>query len=178
MNKIHFGEGDTDSMYWVIAGDKKDGYQQGFKNVIIDQKFYDENVYKWLHDPSKGIEDEKKLLGLSIEKEGPTLIAISPKCYYFREFNEKEIMKMKGVSRRTNKQIGAADCMLVIREKKIITGKNITFRTQKVGNDHMMTKQVQTKVALSPSHNKMIVSEGDACAPFIYGLKREDYIFE
>jgi hypothetical protein len=59
MDKLHFVEGDTDSMYWGIAGDPNDNIHQGFKNIIKDKEFYDANVYKWFPDPSKGIEDEK-----------------------------------------------------------------------------------------------------------------------
>jgi hypothetical protein len=176
MKKMHFGEGDTDSMYWIIAGLKEDGLQQGFKNVIIDQNFYDENVYKWLPDPNKGLKDEKKLLGLTVEKEGSCLIAISPKCYYLRDFNEKEIMKIKGLSQKNNGHITQEMVLGVIRENKTIKGENKIFRTQKIENVWKMTKQVQTKVAISALHNKMICLENNACAPFIYGLKREDYI--
>jgi hypothetical protein len=48
MEKTHYIEGDTDSMYWPVAGDPndKDGIHQGFKNIIIDKEFYDANIYK------------------------------------------------------------------------------------------------------------------------------------
>jgi hypothetical protein len=47
MDKIHFIEGDTDSMYWAISDNKEKNYEQGFKYVIKDEKFYNENVYKF-----------------------------------------------------------------------------------------------------------------------------------
>ena len=34
MDKIHFIEGDTDSMYWAIAGNLEDDFKQGFKHVV------------------------------------------------------------------------------------------------------------------------------------------------
>jgi hypothetical protein len=33
-------------MYWAVSGSKLDDYQQGFKHVIKDHKFYNENIYK------------------------------------------------------------------------------------------------------------------------------------
>jgi hypothetical protein len=36
MNRMHFVEGDTDSMYWAISGDVKEDLHQGFKYVIKD----------------------------------------------------------------------------------------------------------------------------------------------
>ena len=44
--KIHFIEGDTDSMYWAISGNPDKDYKQGFDYVIKDRKFYEENK-KW-----------------------------------------------------------------------------------------------------------------------------------
>jgi hypothetical protein len=46
-NKIHFIEGDTDSMYWAVAGNPNEDYRQGFKYVIRDEKFYNKHVYKF-----------------------------------------------------------------------------------------------------------------------------------
>jgi hypothetical protein len=34
MTRIHFVEGDTDSMYWAISGSKEENYEQRFKSVI------------------------------------------------------------------------------------------------------------------------------------------------
>jgi hypothetical protein len=47
MTKIHFVERDTNSMYWAVSGSKSDDYQKGFKYVIKDHKFYNENTYKF-----------------------------------------------------------------------------------------------------------------------------------
>jgi hypothetical protein len=48
MNKIHFIYGDTDSMYFAIAGDPNEDYNQGFKHVVLDKEYYDEHVFKSL----------------------------------------------------------------------------------------------------------------------------------
>jgi hypothetical protein len=47
MNKIHFIEGDTDSMYFAVAGNMHEDNSQGFKYVIKDEKFYNNNIYKF-----------------------------------------------------------------------------------------------------------------------------------
>jgi hypothetical protein len=39
MSKIHFVEGDTDSMYWAVSGSEDDIYEQGFKHVIKKSHF-------------------------------------------------------------------------------------------------------------------------------------------
>jgi hypothetical protein len=48
VNKFHYVEGDTDSLYFAISGDKNEDNKQGFKHIITDEKFSNENVYKWL----------------------------------------------------------------------------------------------------------------------------------
>jgi hypothetical protein len=47
MSKIHFVEGDTDSMYWAVSGSEDDTYEQGFKHVIKDHNFYNATIYKY-----------------------------------------------------------------------------------------------------------------------------------
>jgi hypothetical protein len=98
MNRIHFIHGDTDAFYWAVAGKMDDelGNKQGFKHVVTDKEFYDQNVFKFLphhafcFDESyrpkfetkmEAMAHEKKLLGLAIEKQGDNLIALGPKCY-------------------------------------------------------------------------------------------------
>jgi hypothetical protein len=110
MTKVHFVEGDTDSMYMAVAGNPNDDCHQGFKYVIKNKEYYDKYVYKWLPDPNKDIDDEKKLLGAAIEKEGYLMIAIAPKCYYLKttrptERQQTEAKKMKGVSVGLNPDI-------------------------------------------------------------------------
>jgi hypothetical protein len=54
-NKIHFIEGDTDSIYLALAGDPSKGIHQGFEYVVKDREFYDKHKYEWFPDPTKGI---------------------------------------------------------------------------------------------------------------------------
>jgi hypothetical protein len=94
MNKIHFVEGDTDNMYWAVAGSELEGYEQGFKFVIKDHKFYNDNIYKYasgfftsnfsnptFNSKIQKIAFDKKLLGLAIEKPCENMIALAPKTY-------------------------------------------------------------------------------------------------
>ena len=91
MDKIHFIEGDTDSMYWAIAGNPEENFKQGFKHVIKDKEYYDKNVFKFLpynffcfdeksqpmlNTHAEKLPHEKKLLGLAVEKEGLNMVAL------------------------------------------------------------------------------------------------------
>jgi hypothetical protein len=88
MDKLHFIEGDTDSMYWAVAGDEDLDYHQGFEGVVIDWGEYTYQLLKWFPDKSKGLKDEKKLLGLCVEKEGTEMIALGPKCYTIKAYEK------------------------------------------------------------------------------------------
>ena len=96
MNKIHFVEGDTDSMYWAISGDASRDETQYFDAVIKDKDFYYANWHKWLPNKFGDIpkeyqltfEDavaekfhEKKLLGFAVEKASYNMVALMAKCY-------------------------------------------------------------------------------------------------
>jgi hypothetical protein len=47
MTRLHFVEGDTDSMYWAVSGSESDNYEQQFKHVIKDHNFYNNNICKF-----------------------------------------------------------------------------------------------------------------------------------
>jgi hypothetical protein len=48
MERIHYAEGDTDSLFLSVAGNPEEDYHQAFKHVILNEKFYNKNVYNWL----------------------------------------------------------------------------------------------------------------------------------
>jgi hypothetical protein len=112
VHKFHYVEGDIDSLYFAISGHKDEGINQGFKHIITDEKFYNENIYKWLpsdfysSDNSNPVFDnaidkmknDKKLLGFDSEKTSECMIALAPKMYI--TFNPYKIqsLKMKGLS--------------------------------------------------------------------------------
>ncbi|KAA6309018.1 MAG: hypothetical protein EZS28_056586, partial [Streblomastix strix] len=116
MTKLHFIEGDTDSAYWAISGKQviqtdanqqeyEDNLHQGFKYVIKDQQFYDADAKYYFPTLVGDKQNEKKLLGLSIENEGDEMIALAPKNYYIHTFKCNQltdVIKPKGVNLRQN----------------------------------------------------------------------------
>jgi hypothetical protein len=95
MDRMHFIEGDTDSMYWAVAGSLSETNKQTFKYVIKDHEFYNQNVYKFLpadfyssDNSNPKFESKlemdlfrKKLGGLELEKQRDCMIALAPKMY-------------------------------------------------------------------------------------------------
>ena len=166
MDRIHFIEGDTDSMYFAIAGDPNEDYTQGFKHVIKDQEFYDKHVYEWFPKPNNdrylAMKDEKKLLGLCIENQGENMIALSPKCYTIDKPGQPTI-KVKGINKKQNK-IECDDYMKAITTK--IDGKNISLQMNRSEEEYQMSMKMIEKTALTGANTKMYVMENQSCAPF------------
>jgi hypothetical protein len=95
VSRMQFIEGDTDSMFWGIAGNMSEGHNQKFKYIIKDEEFYNENVYKWFPSDFYSTDNsnpiftdtlskkkfDKKLLGFAVEKESDCVIALAPKVY-------------------------------------------------------------------------------------------------
>lgn len=160
MERIHYIEGDTDSAYWAIAGDPNNDYHQRFDHVIKDEEYYNEHVYEYFPDPNKDIFDEKKLLGLAIEKEGENCIALAPKCYtIWNNDNTTKSLKLKGVSLKKNK-IVYPDYEKSLT--KPVSGININLQM----NKNMMSKITIVKNALTASHTKMVVLPNQSCCPY------------
>ena len=169
MNKIHFVEGDTDSQYWAVAGDLYDSDKQGFKYVINDEQFYNENVFKWLpydffctdekyrpqfNTDKERMSHEKKLLGCAIEKQGLNIVALGPKCYTTwgtTENNEKQIsLKVKGVNKNTNKHLNYKSYCEVIAEEKTINGTNYLLQFKQIDNSTFsISNEVKVKTKLN-----------------------------
>jgi hypothetical protein len=170
MDKIHFIEGDTDSMYYAVAGDPEAGIHQQFDNVVKDIDFYYQHRYEWFPDPAKGKEDEKKLGGVAVENEGSEMYAVAPKNYTIIKPG-KPILKNKGVSLNKNKHITPQSYISNLNTGEVIKGENKGFGIK--GNT--MTKYSVDKVAISGIHTKMIVLKSNACAPYVFGLKVKDY---
>ena len=96
---------------------------------------------------SKDVFDEKKLLGLAIEKEGENCIALAPKCYtIFNNNNTTKSLKLKGVSLKKNK-IVSSDYRKSMDAP--IQGKNINLQFK--GKN--MTKITIVKNALTACEN-------------------------
>ena len=171
MNRIHFIEGDTDSAYFAIAGSPEEDNTQMFKHVIKNQKFYDEHVYEWLPDPNKNVYDEKKILGMAVEKYGDNCIALAPKCYtIWNNTGVTKSLKLKGVSLKKNKII-SSDYQEVITNETVKAGRNISLQLK----HNKMSKVFITKNALTMTHTKMICLPNNSCAPYIHGMKADQY---
>jgi hypothetical protein len=191
MSKIHFIEGDTDSMYWAIAGDPNENYKQGFKYVIKDYSFYNQNVFKFLpynfycddsyrpkfENRRDEVAHEKKLLGFALEKEGDNMIALGPKCYTTwnntsdqnKASGKITAMRCKGVSLNQNKEINTNSYREVAEKNKIVTGINSNLQLKK----NEMVRIEMMKTALSGRHTKMYCYEDGICAVLIKGCKYE-----
>jgi hypothetical protein len=182
MDKIHFMYLDTDSMYLAIAGNPNDNYKQGFKHVIKDPKYYDENVFKFLpwdfycvdeknrprlDTKEERIAHEKKLLGLAVEKEGTHFIALAPKCYTNWVEDGKVTLKCKGVSLKQNKHITKDSYMDILEKGDKIDGENSTLQFK----NGMMSRLSITKTALTGKLTKVHVLENGVCLPLIKGVK-------
>jgi hypothetical protein len=169
-------------MFLSIAGDTNEDCHQVFKHVILDEKFYNENVFKWLlntfyssnnSNPVFENKTEEKLFnkkfgGFSIKKASDCLVAPCPKVYCF--YNLKDILvvnekqygqrprmplasyKVKGVCKKQN-PLTPQDYIDVLDQKKILQGKNTNLQLYK----GIMSKIIMTKNVLTPIHTKFQV---------------------
>ncbi|GHU18504.1 hypothetical protein FACS189472_06940 [Alphaproteobacteria bacterium] len=174
MNRIHAVEGDTDSLYFAVAGNPRRGIRQGFQYVVKDRAFCRKHYYEWFPSWWGEKEDEKKLGGVAFEKIGDFQIANASKNYTIGvKGNEKKATKkMKGCSEKRNeKKITVQSYFDNIDKKVKIEAENCGFHVK----DGTIVKDLVNKVAISGVHTKMIVLENECCAPYIYGLNANDY---
>ena len=191
MNKIHFVEGDTDSMYWAISGDASRDETQYFDAVIKDKEFYYANWHKWLPNKFGDIPvehqlkfenavaekfHEKKLLGFAVEKASYNMVALMAKCYTaFGRGNEHDkvlAIKIKGVSKQTNKYT-QQDYLDVIERQEAKYGVNYLLRYVNCGKDEQgntIYKYARIrlyKTSLTGLHFKMQVHDDNCqtCTP-------------
>jgi hypothetical protein len=170
MNRMHFIEGDTDSMYWAVSGNPEEDYQQGFKYVIKDEKFYNENVYKFFPSSFYSTDNsnptftnkldkilfDKKLGGLAIEKQCESMIALAPKLYScYTSKNCKVEIKAKGVSKSVVKELKFDDYNNIISKKEVKAGSSENLQLHQA----IMSKIRLTKNFLTAAHTKYKVSD-------------------
>jgi hypothetical protein len=67
---FHYVEGDTDSFYFAISSKVNEGINQGFKHIITDEKFYNENIYKWLPSDFYSSDNSNPTFETAIQKMG------------------------------------------------------------------------------------------------------------
>ncbi|KAA6383709.1 MAG: hypothetical protein EZS28_020762 [Streblomastix strix] len=171
LNRIHFIEGDTDSAYWAISGNPNEDFTQQFNAVIKDTDFYNNNAKHFFATIRGDVYDEKKILGLAIERQGTAMYALAPKNY-MKETNycANSKIKLKGVNQKTNKitKDQFVDC--------INDGKITKYTNMRLGQkNHQISQLSIEKKEITGIHTKMIVLENQSCCPFIFGLTAKDY---
>jgi hypothetical protein len=177
MNRIHFIEGDTDSMYFAVAGSLHEDNTQGFKYVIKDEKFYNDNIYKFAPSGfySTGAKPtfaskleqkqfDKKLLGLEIEKQCDNMIALAPKMYSCSNGSVSIISKCKGYR---NNKLKFDDYNTIVVKKQSITGINHNLQL----HNNQMSMTAVGKNVLTASHTKYCVSNDfSMCTPLFVSV--------
>jgi hypothetical protein len=192
MDRLHFIEGDTDSMFWGIAGNLSEPRTQAFKYVIKYPEFYNNNVFKWLPadfyctDESKipkfstKLEQKKfkKRLGcFAIEKESDCVIALCPKVYIPFNRDKSSVpggkATAKGVNLSQNKLV-ESDYLKVFYEgirnvgKRVITGANTNFQL----HEGIMSKVTVHKNILTAAYTKYkVLDDFSTCVPLFYGAR-------
>jgi hypothetical protein len=190
----------------AIAGDPERDIDQGFDAIITDKEGWKIHQYDVLPDPSKGKENEKKLLGAAIENLFTEMIALAPKNYCMRrakrdkktgEFIKDEHGKIvleekskgKGVSMDRNPQLNLdtyKDCLHI---GKVKMGKNVGFKVLNldfVGEEKKVfpfnnQKKVHVhceaeKIAMTGINLKGVTKEDISCPPFILGIGACKYV--
>jgi hypothetical protein len=148
----------------------------GFQDVIKDEKFYMENIDKYLTSDFYGVKHsaatklekmqfDKKLGGLAIEKESKNMIALASKMYVIWN-DTKETGKAKGVS----ENFKHTQYQEVLEKRKIINGTNRTLRM----NEGEMRHIAVNKRALTAIYLKYKVSnDGSFCSPLFLDLNED-----
>ncbi|KAA6357093.1 MAG: hypothetical protein EZS28_047380, partial [Streblomastix strix] len=179
MDRVHFCNTDTDSMYLAIAGSQIEGYKQGLKYVIKDQGFYDNHYKEWLPWDNCTVAEEKKLMGITTESQGENIVCLAPKCYSLYNGNEQSddivslVNRMKGVSEQK------ADLTTNDYIKCLNDGCNINVTTNNLQIKIVVMSMISTeKSALTGIHNKMVVLSNGCCAPFMYGINADHYLID
>jgi len=173
MEKVHFCEGDTDSMYWAASGSPTESPDQLLTHVVKDKEFYDENVGYFMprNDIADKLErkrDEKKPLGVAIEKAFDNMVCITAKCYTaWNNSGKVEALKVKGVSKNQNKHITHQSYLEVLNSGNVLKGTNYSLRTMSSQDEKVMSKTETHKTALSPIHIKMQTHSNGSCHPYL-----------
>ncbi|KAA6387800.1 MAG: hypothetical protein EZS28_016675 [Streblomastix strix] len=174
MDRIHFIKGDTDSAYWAISGNPSEDFIQQFNAVVKRRDFYNQNAKFFIPTIRGDVYDEKKILGLAIDRQGISITALAPKNYInFKNYCDDSKIKLKGVNQKTNKitKDYIVDC---INDGKIIKCSNM-----RLGQKNLQMSQLSIeKNGITGINTTMIVLENQSYCPYIYRLNAKDYSFE
>jgi hypothetical protein len=188
INKMHYVEGDTDSLYWAVAGKITEAPEvhrkQGFRYVIKDEKFYNENVYKWSPSDTYSTDNsnpkfetkldkkkfDKKLGGVAMENEKDCMIALCPKMYCNFNVGDTNIPYANYITGHyTTKEVNKTqnpmtwnDYDKALNEGNIKTVSNTNLQIR----NGEMSKVVVQKKAITPIHTKMrVLPDFKTCIP-------------
>ena len=152
-------------------------------NVIKNKEWYNKHYYKFLPREngdkngsgagSNSVCDTKKLLDCCVERHADNMIALDPPCYSVFNSNVNEINKIKRLD-LTNNDFKHNDYEEMLDTGIVKSGVN---RTLWFKNNQLQIIET-TKKSLTVFHNKMVVLSNNSCAPFVQGLRFEDYIVE
>ncbi|KAA6396517.1 MAG: hypothetical protein EZS28_007956 [Streblomastix strix] len=179
MDRVHFCNMDTDSMYLAISGSQIEGYKQRLKYVIEDQGLYDQHYKEWLPWDDCTIAEEKKLMGITTESQGENIVCLTPKCYSLYNGNEQIddivslVNRMKGVSEK-KANLTTNDYIKCLNDGFNINVTTINLQ-MKMGIMSMINME---KSALTGINNKMVVLSNGCCAPFMYGINADHYLID
>jgi hypothetical protein len=187
MERIHFIEGDTDSMYWAVSGNLAEDNKQGFKHVILNHEFYNKHVYDYLpasfyssDNSSPKFESKleqdlfrKKLGGLELEKQSDCMTALASKLYIPYDLVQGDGKPRDGNPRAKGVKLALNplhnwDYNSVLQMRTVKTGANTNLQLHK----GEMAKITTTKNVLTAAHTKMRVSEDfSTCIPLFLSLE-------
>jgi hypothetical protein len=180
VNKFHFIEGDTDSIYIAVSGDFDDGLDQTIKHIITDMDFYNDNKDCWTSST-------KELLKVEVEAFGDSMVVAGCKNYNITTLKGTKC-KHKGVSKRNT--ITKEDYNNAIEDGIFKTATNVGFQLKKVGHaahpsgttpafqlaEYELCKTQVEKNGITGIINKSVVLKNNCCAPFVWGHTSKQYI--
>jgi hypothetical protein len=157
MTRLHFVEGDIDSMCWAVAGSENENYEQQFKHVIKDHEFYNNNIYKFtpssfyssnnsnptFNSEMEKMKFDKKLLELATEKQCENMLALAPKTYSCSinlDKNNKPWIDFKNIKTTATKckgysikgKLNFKDYFDVFAERSSLQGTNNNMQVKKI----------------------------------------------
>ncbi|KAA6362877.1 MAG: hypothetical protein EZS28_041596, partial [Streblomastix strix] len=113
------------SLTLAISGDKNRGLEQRFDAVIKDVEFYNKNKGFFFSE-----DNQRKILGVHIEKQGLNCIALSHKNYIINDQRGDVSLVAKGVVLRQNPQINEQTFVDNIKQGTVVKVTN-TILAQK-----------------------------------------------
>jgi hypothetical protein len=202
MDAIHFVERDSDSQAWVIAGNPDEPITQGFKNVIIDETYYNyfvnaffprkfyttdykfpefdrfkENYPEYDEKLARTLFD-KKLKTIAIELECESMVALAPKMYCLYGVMQKDGIKgngkpkVKGVVMKQN-NLKFDDYVEIYNARSVKPGTNTNIQMHK----GIMSKITMRKNMLTDISTKYKVNiDWSTCMPLFANIPAVFYV--